>query len=204
MLIKKAVMASKYGDRMVMADVGSAETHQKDDQKPTQHRIPARVLPSNMPTDIKRQLTAKHIPDMLLYSARTRTKPARYTIVEIKYCRDTDPAPQTQAAIVQHAPLVQAIHQYDPSAEARIVPLVLGVAGYVYKTTIYDMQQHLGLPRTQAKTLARKLHLHAVKSLTKIIHYRRQRELKSPQHRKRRKPEEGATYNWKKRKRRKT
>ena len=184
--------------------VGSAIAHQRDDLPNTKHRIPPHALPQNMPPEVKQQLAAKHIPDMMLHKPRTHNKPASYTIIEIKYCRDTDPAPQTQAAIAQHAPLVQAIRQYDPTADTRVVPIPLGVAGYVYKTTTYAMQRHLGLPRTQARTLARRLHIHAVKSLTSIIGYRRQREPKYNQDKKRRTVQGRTAYNWRRRKKKRT
>jgi hypothetical protein len=203
-LIKRAIMASRSAEQLVMADVGSTAANQADDLHPTKHRIPLHVVPTNMPVEVKRSMAAEHVPDLMLHTPGSGSKPARYTLLEIKYCRDTDPDPQTQAAVAQHAHLVQAIKQYDPKADIRTVPLVLGVAGYIYKNTTYALQCHLGLPRHQVKSLARKLHIHAVKSLTTIINYRRKREPQEPKSHKRKHQAAPQAYNWKRRKKKRS
>jgi hypothetical protein len=43
-----------------------------------------------------------------------------YTIVEIKYCKDTDPGPQQERALQQHQELLDLFEQHDPSVRASI------------------------------------------------------------------------------------
>jgi phosphoribosyl 1,2-cyclic phosphodiesterase len=56
----------------------------------------------------------------------------RYTIVEIKYCTDTRPEPQQTHADLQHTGLISSLTKSRYNTEARLITIVLGMAGYIY------------------------------------------------------------------------
>jgi exonuclease III/ribonuclease HI len=114
------------------------------------------------------------IPDALMYSYDKDTGTSRYTVVEIKYCRDTDPAGQEARAHTQHQGLVDLLSQEEAytSTEVEIVPLLLGVSGVIYKSFMTNLDK-LGVTGSAKATLARKLHMLAVKHVRQIWKLRR-------------------------------
>jgi hypothetical protein len=91
-----------------------------------------------------------------------------YTIIEIKYCKDTDPGPQQERAMQQHQELLDLIEQHDPIGRASIVPLMLGVTGVIYEDTMLALERHLRITGPRLATLARKLHFSAILNLLQI------------------------------------
>jgi hypothetical protein len=90
-----------------------------------------------------------------------------YTIVEIKYCRDTQPEGQTARAAEQHKALAQCIRQHDKQAQVQEVPLMLGVSGVIYNNFIAQMRQ-LGVDGPLLEGLLRRLHFTAIRGLHRI------------------------------------
>jgi hypothetical protein len=120
-LIMAAVKAGRRGSEVVMMDLGrigeAPVTPGVEDQAAAlPHRIPWAVLPANMPLAVKATVTRSSIPDALLFNPAQGREPAKYAIVEIKYCRDTDPDGQLEAAIAQHRQLAMEIRLADHNA----------------------------------------------------------------------------------------
>jgi hypothetical protein len=109
------------------------------------------------------------IPDALMYSYDEDAGISRYKIVEIKYCRDTDPAGQEARAHTQHQGLVDLLSREEAytSTEVKIVPLLLGVSGVIYKSFMADLEK-VGVTGSAKATLARKLHMIAIKHVRQI------------------------------------
>jgi len=102
----------------------------------------------------------------------------RLTLVEIKYCNDTNPAAQRERAQQQHARLLSQINNSDTFTTARLIVILLGAAGYIYSTDTQQPLTNLGITGPTLKTLLRNLHLQSIKSLTQIIKVRRHNEHK--------------------------
>jgi len=91
-----------------------------------------------------------------------------YIIVEIKYCRDTDPLPQQSRASQQHHVLRETIAQHAPKAVVEQVTLTLGVSGVLYKASIEALKDKLGVTEPQLGNLLTQLHHIAVDNLNRI------------------------------------
>jgi hypothetical protein len=89
-------------------------------------------LPDSIPIHIKDALTRCSIPDAVLYDYDSERDAYHYILVEVKYCRDTDPAQQRERASQQHQVLRETIHKYAPQATVEQVTLLLGVSGAIY------------------------------------------------------------------------
>ena len=89
-------------------------------------------------------------------------------IVEIKYCRDTDPLPQQSRASQQHHVLRETLAQHAPTAVVEQVTLTLGVSGVLYKASIEALKDKLGVTEPQLGNLLTQLHHIAVDSLNRI------------------------------------
>jgi hypothetical protein len=180
-LIMAAVQQGRRGSEVVMMDLGAAGGPQgapTEEQLATAlpHRIPAEALPPGMPAAVKAAVTRNSIPDALLYNPAQGGEPAKYAIVEIKYCRDTDPEGRLAAARAQHRQLAEAIARADPAAQVEYVPILLGVSGAIYKSDTLDRLQTLGVRRGLLDKLKYKLHVHAVKQLHWIYTVKRRHE----------------------------
>jgi hypothetical protein len=138
--------------------------------------MPAKILPAGMPAGEQEKLVKAHKPGMLLYqSTPGAQKKHKYTFVELKYCRDTQPQDQIMRAQEQHRGLLQAIRQHSSTTDTdmQLIVIPLGVAGTVYTSAKKQIKEKLGVTCAPLETLLRNLHLHAVHSLTRIIRYRR-------------------------------
>ena len=122
-----------------MMDLGS-DTHCSAEGLVTQpDRIPEAALPASMPLDVKGLVRRQTIPDALLYKPTANGQNAEYWIVELKFCRDTDKEGKLVQAVEQHKGLCTAIQQADRNATVHYIPLVIGVAGSIYK----ELSSHL-------------------------------------------------------------
>ena len=102
-----------------------------------------------------------------------------YIILEVKYCRDTDPAGhQLEKAERQHEALAAAIREADPRAQVTYIPVMLGVGGAIYKQYTVEQFKKVGIVDGPLKTLARQLNLHAVRMLHWIYKHRTRQERK--------------------------
>jgi hypothetical protein len=102
-------------------------------------------------------------------STSSPTQRSRLTIqlLEIKYGRDTGPAPQEANAVSQHTDLQAALLEIGYT-DVRIVPIVLGWAGTIHTANLTTLQQ-LGVDPAAACKALRKAHLHAVHALRSIV-----------------------------------
>jgi hypothetical protein len=107
------------------------------------------------------------VPDILLVEYDNHKFGWNFTIVELKYCRDTDPEPQQERAATQHSALKQLIHAHDPNASVNTVTLMLGASGIIYESFMQNMRL-LGVDGSALKSLARRLHFIAVRNLKSI------------------------------------
>ena len=129
-------------------------------------------LPATMPKQAQAVLrSSRSIPDMILYQYHYRSDSREYTIVEIKYCRDTDPGDQLARAATQHENLAQSLESADPTAAINRINLVLGVSGTMYKSLISDLEE-LGVTGAPLKHLLKSLHCISVTHLGKIWKHR--------------------------------
>lgn len=180
-MIMRVVRDGTMGEYVVMMDLGKADEepqgeHQQHDRQQLPHRIPREALPPGIPNRVKAELARKSIPDAFLYQPQTHDTPAKYVIVEIKYCRDTDPTQQLDAAKEQHRVLAEAIEEAAPEAQVQYVPVMLGVGGTIFKRYTTGPLEQLGLRKGAIKTLKYKLHRHAVKQIHWIYTAKRRAE----------------------------
>lgn len=173
-MIGKCVLTGEQGAQLASMDI-SKERQQDEGLLPTPSRIPAQIFPPAMTQTDRRQLIAKHRPDLVLYERLEHPQRHKYTFVEIKYCRDTQPTDQVARAEQQHAELINTLRRHNEAGNitVELVVLPLGVAGTMYSSVKTDLQDKLGITGPTLNKLMRKLHYHAINALTKIIRYRR-------------------------------
>eukprot|EP00878_Enallax_costatus_P022363 GHUV01023721.1.p1 GENE.GHUV01023721.1~~GHUV01023721.1.p1 ORF type:complete len:226 (+),score=29.20 GHUV01023721.1:1-678(+) len=172
-MISKALLTGDKGADVVSMDI-SKEAQSEEGFLQTSSRIPQHILPRRMPASLKASLSQSHRPDITLFSKGTgRNGRNCYTLVEVKYCRDTEPHDQIMSVREQHHELVQSIRQYDKQAKVELAVIPLGVAGAIYHSTRQLLQDTLGVAGPSQDTLLRNLHIHAVNALTKIPRQRR-------------------------------
>jgi len=96
------------------------------------------------------------------------SKPRRdIHLVEIKYCEDTRPQNQLNAAKEQHKELCNILQ----GASVTLHIILLGVGGTIYNTHTLKPLKELGLDSQRVKKLASKLHVHSV-NFAKLVHTR--------------------------------
>jgi hypothetical protein len=171
--ILKAIHQGCKGRLLLTSDVGWRKRHDKETESPlpqaaTTRHIQVNHLPDSIPIHIKDALTRCSIPDAVLYDYDFERDVHHYILVEVKYCRDTDPAQQRERASQQHQVLRETIQKYAPQATVDQVTLMLGVSGAIYNSTIEALKDKLGVTQPRLNTLLKKLHHMAVASLTRI------------------------------------
>ena len=90
-------------------------------------------------------------------------------LIEIKFCEDTRPEHQLNAAKQQHADLCKLIN----AKAVTIHPILLGVGGSIYAEHTLKQFKQLGLDHQHATKLARQLHAHSVRYAHKLVSTRR-------------------------------
>ena len=178
--IVTAIQRGRRGGFLVSMDAGSADRCEADGIAAVPRNIPAEALPKNMPTQVVDAVTKHSRPDAFLVRPPEANRGRyEYIILEVKYCRDTDPAGrQLERAEQQHEALAAAIREADPRAQVTYVPVMLGVAGAIYKQHTIEQLKKVGVVEGPLKTLARKLNVHAVKMLHWIYQNRTKQERK--------------------------
>jgi ribonuclease HI len=188
-LILKAIMRGRKGAFVLMMDLGSDAHCSADGLVTHPHRIPAQVLPDSMSADLKALLRRQSVPDAFLYRPATPDHGAEYWIVEIKFCRDTDKAGQIERAMEQHKVLYNALRDADPNATVHYVPLVIGVAGSIFREMTHNLSA-LGVNGRDLKATTKAIHV----KTTNLLHWiyttklkrERNKDNKAPWKRKRR------------------
>jgi hypothetical protein len=120
-----------------------------------------------MPPKFKDTLIKHKRPDALLYRPPTSTTPATYWIAELKCCRDSDPRQQLDKAKSQTYQIAQALQAADPTAKIHEVPLLVGVAGAIYKITETNLRK-LGVKGPALPRVLSAVHTTAIQTLYKI------------------------------------
>ena len=196
---KKTHKMGRKGSFLIIADVGTAATlgnlgvHHK--------RIPKWVLPNNMlalhttdPDGLRTKLrpdimmvelqeqeqsiyqraagstTCSVLPSSVIDPRLGRGRQRKIWIVEGGYCADTRYAEKVTEKNEQHEKLVDMLKMYGYDVQLR--PMPLGYAGTIYKCNL-SMLQDLGLQRTVAKNVLKKVHTHAIMCLHNIMKERR-------------------------------
>jgi hypothetical protein len=173
-LISKAILTGTNGADVVSMDV-SREVQNHEGICHTSSRISEHILPKAMPPALRTSLARGHRPDITLFRRGTggKNNNNRYTFVEVKYCRDTQPEDQIMRAREQHHELIQSIRRYDKQSKVELVVIPLGVAGAIYSSSKELLKDKLGVAGPSQDRLLRNLHIHAVQALTKILRHRR-------------------------------
>jgi hypothetical protein len=172
-IILRAISKGEMGGDIRGADVGRADKMEADGAPSFAHNyVPHNVLP-NVPLE----KLCKLKPDGLLITPHTNIKQRQVHIVEIKCCQDTSREEQLARARSEHIELIaELIKEGYDRGHIRIVPILVGVSGTIYKDHTLAPLQQLGLSRAQAMKCAHKLHLQAIRSLHSIVKTRRMLE----------------------------
>ena len=97
------------------------------------------------------------------------------TIVEIKFCRDTDHQQQLDRALSQHQALRSKLvltHQ----CPVNVTPILIGVSGALFTNYTAEALKNLGIKGNPLKTTLNKLHVQAIQTLRSIVSTRRRLE----------------------------
>jgi ribonuclease HI len=183
-IICAAIRKGRLGASLVMQDIGqhnldaslqdnTCPTHTDSAPHTTTPTVGTRVPEWVYSTVKNNQATSlewnKLRPDALVVNKMHRLpKHRKVDIVEIKYCRDTDRAPQSMKATTQHMQLRTMLIEagYKPE-NIQLHIITLGVTGTIYKDLLPTLEL-LGVQPEQANACTRQLHLHAIQYVRKI------------------------------------
>ena len=185
-LIVQAIHNGNRAAELVMSDVGMSRRCAVMKGK---CRIPKNALPDDMPDGMKRRIRLRCKPDAMMVKTENNTR--HYELIEIKYCRDTDPTQQESRADRQHDRLMKMISIFDPRAEVKLTTIMLGVSGCIYRRTEQKLKG-LGIQGAALSSLLKRLHYMAAKHVEEIWNTRFA-AIKNTRH--------YATSTWSKRKR---
>ena len=147
-LVLRYIAKGSRGGNVVAHDFGKPKNAPRDPGCPP---LP-RAMPGASDTGSR--------PDLVMVSGRRSTPAARrrVDILELKYCRDTDPSAQMARAETQHAHFVdRLLRQGYRRHNVHYHTIALGVGGTIYKS-MYPVLGALGVKKTTAYRLASKLH----------------------------------------------
>lgn len=171
--ILEAISRGTEGHHVLLSDVGFTKRRSPDEApeymqtcRLMRHMDPPRYMSELLVNAL--QAYTDSVPDILLVEFDNANAFWHFTIVELKYCRDTDPTPQQMRAAAQHSALQDLIKEHEPRAYVKVVTLTLGVSGVIYEAFMNDMRTHLGVTGPALTSLARRLHFIAANNLRKI------------------------------------
>jgi hypothetical protein len=143
--IVEAIYMGEKAHHLVAAGVGLNKRRRAEGRTTlgVTRTIPASTLPANIPQKVKTQLQKQRIPGAFLYNYNRKTRRREYTVVEVKYCRDTKPEDQETRAVEQHRNLVETIKKYDTEAIVKHCVLLLGVGGVIYENVGKQLSETL-------------------------------------------------------------
>lgn len=147
-LILRYVTKGSKGGNVVAHDFGKQKTPQLDPD--------CLSLPRTVPGQGRRGSR----PDLVMISAGRHTPLSRrrVDILELKYCRDTDPSAQLARAGEQHTRFVERLLRKGyRGSRIHYHTIALGVSGTIYKS-MYPVLGALGVEKATAQRLASKLH----------------------------------------------
>jgi hypothetical protein len=177
--IVEAICRGNCGGEVLLSDVGIRRRRATEELPETLQFcrfLRDAEYPHEIPAPLQQQLRSYtgSVPDALLFRSDVLLQPTpnRYVIVEIKYCRDTNPEDQTARAQAQHQELKDLIENYDPSGRVHVATLMLGVSGVIYKEFLENMSEWLGVEGPSLSGLAKRLHFLAANYVQKIWNQR--------------------------------
>ncbi len=170
--IAEAICRGNCGGEVLLTDVGIRKrraTEELPESLQFCRYLKDAELPPGMPAALQQALRKYNgsIPDIFMYKDDDHNQ-RRYLIVEVKYCRDTNPEHQETRATIQHQQLRDLILEHDPKSHAQLVTLMLGVSGAIYKKFLADMKQLLGVSNFELEALATRLHFMAIAHMEQI------------------------------------
>jgi hypothetical protein len=151
---------------LLTSDVGWRKRHGDKETEPplpqaaTTRHIQVNHLPADsIPIHIKDALTSIDAASLMrscIYDYDSERDAHHYILVlEVKYCRDTDPAQQRERASQQHQVLRETIiHNYAPQATVEQVTLLLGVSGAIYTSTMDALKDKLEVTQPRLNVLS--------------------------------------------------
>jgi hypothetical protein len=170
-IMYRCIYRSALGSSLVMQDIGTDNAAgDLIAREEIRTRIPADVYmssPHRTAVDTKEHWD-RYRPDILQIHDNKAEGVKEIGIVEVKYCRDTDPRPQRAAALEQHSLLLADMKRLYPDELVQVLPITLGVTGTVY-TDFYETMRLLGVSKAEAKDCARQLHVLAVRYVKKLM-----------------------------------
>ena len=187
--ICKAISQGAMGKHMVSMDVGSTQKLQEAGVALALPRqAPAWLMSPADWNTVKAANDGKaSVPDAVLVMHKdhatgtpwdpNRDSPAaaEVRLVEIKYCRDTQPEDQLARATKQHHALMAHLRSKGFSSVS-LHTILLGVGGTVYTGYTQQPLLDLGVSRPACTSLLSKLHKHAVVSAGMLVSARRTHE----------------------------
>ena len=179
-ILTQAISQGGKGAQIVAADIGKSKYMEDMDMGGLLSRVPKELLAGLQGSAPAIDVTS--IPDAIMVEYHTTNKKRqkagadgrvkRITLIEYKYCRDTDPTGQLDRATLQHETLLSTLRHLHPSAAVAQVTIRMGVAGAVYEETLGQLEG-LGVDSRAAKRALQRAHIQTIKCLTSIIRYRR-------------------------------
>lgn len=175
--IMTRIIRGRKGGFLIQMDIGSAANCQEDDiHHTTPRHIPWNSLPPAVQDAYHKCPELKnHRPDGMLYKPTTHNKPAKYWIMEVKICRDTEPNDKMDQANSQHKQLIETLKAADPRATVVYCPLLIGVTGTIYDFTIENLEL-LGVKDAALRQCIKDVHITAIKQLNIIYRTKRSTE----------------------------
>src|SRR3569833_3313805 len=176
--ILQAVRDGDKGANVMMADVGRRELMEAAGLDDVAWKIPSWMFRPEWVADDQRiaRWHQQLRPDVLMLmnpagQDRHRITPAsKIYIVEVKYCRDTNPEQQEQNAHAQHVKLRRLL-ELMWGCHVEIVPLILGVCGTI-TLNVKETLEKLGVKGNLYKQLANKLNVSAAVYADRAWQYR--------------------------------
>jgi hypothetical protein len=101
-------------------------------------------------------------------------------LIEFKYCKDTMPKDQILHSQDQHKELMKFIKQNLPTYNIKLIPILIGHSGTIYKKWTLDSMKEVGIDCQHAIKCASKMHLDAISQLHSIVKTRRHLEFHRP------------------------
>jgi ribonuclease HI len=165
-IIYSTLAKGGMGAALVMQDIGRHNAAAGDPEA-------ARRIGTRLPPEI-RQLFGDtdrvSRPDILIAHDLHVPHQAAIHIVEIKYCRDTDRAVRQADGTAQHELLVRKLKEkYHLPWQVSLHVITLGVTGTIY-TDMLEMLKEMQVDTREAQRCAKKLHVHAVNYVQRIMH----------------------------------
>jgi hypothetical protein len=177
-MIADAITKGRYGADVVAVDLGKKTKNNNTGTTTTTKYVPRWLLPRIMTLRHRAKLRKLSRPDIILAAAKEDGQPSRrrtytVTLVEIKYCRDSDPTWQQKQATKQHAALGKLLTK--AGHKVKHTTILLGVGGTIYKETKKQILE-LGVGKAETNKLLSRLHTYAIKSIKRIMIARRIKE----------------------------